>query len=133
MKANLKNYRQSPRKVRLIADLIRGKMVSRALPSLGLLGKRAAGPIKKLLLSAVANAKNNDKTDAEHLFIKEIRIDEGPTLKRIRARARGSAHPIRKRTSHISIVLGEREIKDAVKKEEHPIEASKKEVVKLKK
>lgn len=107
MKAVLRNYRQSPRKVRLLVDLIRGKKVSRALPVLSIISKRAAGPIKKLLESAIANAKNNDNISEDALFVKEIRVDEGPTLKRIRARARGSAFAIRKRTSHILITLGE--------------------------
>ncbi|MEX0933923.1 MAG: 50S ribosomal protein L22 [Candidatus Paceibacterota bacterium] len=109
MKALLKNHRQSPRKVRLIADLIRGKKVPEALALLGFVPKRAALPVKKLLLSAVANAKNKEGKKESDLIVKEIRVDEGPTLKRIRARARGSAHPIRKRTSHISVALGEKE------------------------
>jgi len=118
MKAYLRNYRQSPRKVRLLADLIRGKDVSRALPVLDVLSKRAALPVKKLLESAIANATNNEGVSKESLFVKEIRVDEGPTLKRIRPRARGSAHPIRKRTSHIMIVLGENEKVAPVKSKE---------------
>ena len=112
MKAFLKNYRQSPRKVRLLADLIRNKDVSKACALLDTVGKRAAVPVKKLLNSAVANAKHNNKTTAEQLFIKEIRVDEGPTLKRIRPRARRSAYLIRKRTSRIQITLEERKEKD---------------------
>ena len=110
MKALLKNYRQSPRKVRLIADLIRQKDVSTARTLLDTISKRAAPQIKKLLESAVANARHDyNKTDEGSLYVKEIRVDEGPTLKRRRARARGSSYLIRKRTSHISLTLGERE------------------------
>lgn len=115
MKAFLKNYRQSPRKVRLIADLIRGKRAIDALTSLRFAGKRAASPIKKLLESAIANAKENNKLDKENLFIKEIRVDQGVTLKRHRPRAHGRSTPINKRTSHVNIVLGEK-IKSPVKK-----------------
>ncbi len=106
MKAVLRNYRQSPRKVRLIADLVRGKEVVRAIPILNAVSKRAALPVRKLIDSAVANAKGQGVA-ATDLTIKEIRVDEGPTLKRIMPRARGSAAPIRKRTSHVSVVLGE--------------------------
>lgn len=123
MKAVLRNYRQSPRKVRLLADLIRGKKVSRALPVLRVVSKRAAEPMKKLLESAIANAKNNDNISEDMLFVKEVRVDEGPTLKRIRARARGSAFAIRKRTSHISIVL---EQDKKIEKEEPKINKDKK-------
>ncbi len=116
MKSFLKNYRQSPRKVRLVAGLIRRRSVSRARILLDTAPKRAAVPMKKLLESAVANAKhNNSKTSEENLFIKEIRVDEGPTLKRSRARARRAAYVIRKRTSRISLALGEREKKKEVK------------------
>lgn len=105
--AQLSNYRQSPRKVRLIADLVRGKKVSHVLPMLDLLGKRAALPVKKLIQSAGANAVHNDGLDKDTLFIEEIRVDEGFTLKRHRARARGRAFPIRKRTSHVFVRLAE--------------------------
>ena len=112
MKAFLKNYRQSPRKVRLVADLIRRRSISRARILLDTAPKRAAIQMKKLLESAVANAKHNDnKTSEENLYIKEIRVDEGPTLKRMRPRARRAAYVIRKRTSRISLTLGEREEK----------------------
>ena len=107
MKAFLKNYRQSPRKVRHVADLLRGEKIGRALILLNSLSKKAALPVKKLLESAVANAKHNDNADEDRLFVKEIQVNEGVTLKRLKPRARGAAHPIRKRTSHISIVLSE--------------------------
>jgi large subunit ribosomal protein L22 len=106
MKSFLKNYRQSSRKVRLVTDLVRGKSVSRAESQLKFLNKRASKVVNKLLDSAVANAKGNNSANKDDLYIKEIRVDEGPTLKRIRARARGSAFQIRKRTSNIALELG---------------------------
>ena len=105
MQAFLKNYRQSPRKVRLVADLIRSKDVKTARMLLATVPKRAALPMKKLLDSAVSNAKK-DNGNEDTLFVKEIRVDAGPTLKRTMPRARGSAYIIRKRTSRISLVLG---------------------------
>ncbi len=110
MKAFLKNYRQAPRKVRLVAGLIRGKSVSQAIAELDFLAKRAGLPIKKLLLSAVANAKQTG-SDAENLFIKELRVDKGITMKRMMPAAMGSGHRINKRTSHLNILLGERVVK----------------------
>lgn len=107
MKAVLTNYRQSPRKVRLVTDLVKGKSVDQAIALLTFSGKRAGDPIQKLIRSAVANAKTNNKADGE-LFIKEFRVDEGITLKRSMPRARGSAFPIKKRQSHVLLVLGER-------------------------
>jgi len=106
MKAFLKNYRQSPRKVRLVAGLVRGKGVSQAVVSLDFLAKRAGLPIKKLLLSAVANAKQSGVQE-ENLFVKEIRVDKGVTMKRMMPAAMGSGHKINKRTSHLYITLGE--------------------------
>lgn len=106
MKANLKNYRQSPRKVRLVADLVRGKKVSQALLELNYLPKRATEVMTKLISSAVANAKNNFKVSADDLVIKEISVDQGVTLKRYRPRARGVAKRINKRTSNIALTLG---------------------------
>ena len=107
MKAFLKNYRQSPRKVRLVAGLIRGKKVSEAIAELDFLAKRAGLPIKKLLLSAVANAKQKG-IEMENLFIKEIRVDKGIVMKRMMPAAMGTGHRINKRTSHITLALAER-------------------------
>jgi large subunit ribosomal protein L22 len=107
MKAVLKNYRQSPRKVRLIATLIQGKDVTRALAELDLLIKRGALPVKKILASAAANAVTQGKK-IEDLIVKEAVVNPGVTLKRSRPRARGRAFPILKRSSHISITLGEK-------------------------
>ncbi len=110
MKAFLKNYRQSPRKVALVAELIKGKRVAEALILLENLPKRASLPIKKLLLSAVANAKTKEVSE-ENLFVENITVDKGIVLKRIMPRARGSASRINKRTSHVTLVLAEKEVK----------------------
>jgi large subunit ribosomal protein L22 len=106
--ASLNNYRQSPRKVRLVADLIRGKSVNHALTTLDHLPKRATEALSGLLNSAVANAKNNFSLDQDNLYIKEIQVNVGVTMKRRMPRARGSAFPINKRTSHVSLTLAER-------------------------
>lgn len=103
--ASLKNYRISPRKVRVVADLIRGKSAILARQILLHADKKAKNPLNDLLASAVANAKHNFKIDAESLIVKEIRVDQGYVLKRHRPVSRGSAHPIKKRTSHVSITL----------------------------
>jgi len=105
MKAELKNYRQSPRKVRLVADAIRGKKVATALTALDFLGKRAAQPFAKLINSAVANAAHNNKANTEALVVKSVSVTKGPTLKRIRPRSRGMANRINKRTSILKVEL----------------------------
>jgi len=99
-RAELKNYRQSPRKVRLVADVIRGKSVSEALTLLDFVPKRASLPIKKLLASALANSGKKDD-----LIVKTVEVNAGPILYRRRSRSRGMANPIRKRTSRVRIVL----------------------------
>ena len=103
MKATLATYRQSPRKVRLLADLIRGRKVIDALTRLQFADKRAAPIVAKLLNSAVANASATHKSD--ELFVKEVQVNQGVTMKRSMPRARGSAARINKRTSHIDIIL----------------------------
>lgn len=105
MKAILRSYRQAPRKVRLVANLIKGKTAERALVELDVLPKRAALPVKKLLLSAIANAKENSKIEIQNLFVKEVRVDQGQILKRSMPKAHGSASPIHKHTSHIMLEL----------------------------
>ena len=105
MKAFLRHYRQSPRKVRLVARLIRGKQVDEALQNLQFLPKRAGKPIQKLLASAVANAANNFGADRETLFVKDVRVDEGTVMKRYMPRAFGRASVIKKRSSKISLSL----------------------------
>lgn len=107
-KAHLRYLRIAPRKVRLVADSIRGKSVREAERGLKFMAQKSALPILKLLRSAIANAKNNFSIGAEKLFVKKITVDKGPILKRIMPRARGSASPIHKHTSHISITLTEK-------------------------
>jgi len=102
--ALLKTYRQSPRKVRLVADLVRGVSVEEALNRLRFSDKRAAEQVAKVIVSALANAKDIGQ-DRSELRVAEIRVDEGPTLQRSRPRAQGRAFPIRKRTSHIFVRL----------------------------
>ncbi len=107
MKAFLKNYRQSPRKVRLVADLVKGKSVEESMVALDFLVKRAGTPIKKLLVSAVSNAKQMG-VEVENLFIKELRVDKGIVMKRMMPRAMGRGARINKRTSHITLLLEQR-------------------------
>jgi large subunit ribosomal protein L22 len=107
MKAILTNYRQSPRKVRLVTSLIQGKNVDRAIRELDLLIKRGSLPVKKVLMSAVANAIAQGK-NRENLIVKEAVTNEGMVLKRMMPRARGRGFPILKRSSHISITLSEK-------------------------
>lgn len=114
IKAKAKHIRISPRKVRLVADVIRGLNTNKALEQLKFVNKNATRPIEKLLRSAIANAVNNFELDENNLYIKEIKVDEGKTLKRWMPRAHGRATPIRKRTSHIDISLAE--VKDSGKK-----------------
>ncbi|KKS41070.1 50S ribosomal protein L22 [Candidatus Kuenenbacteria bacterium RIFCSPLOWO2_12_FULL_42_13] len=105
--AKLRYFRQSPKKVRLVADSIRGLAVLRARTNLQFAPNFAATPLLKLLNSAIANGEHNFQLKKENLFIKEIRVDQGPALKRWRPRAFGRASGIRKETSHVLIVLGE--------------------------
>lgn len=114
VQAQLRHLRIAPRKVRLIADAIRGKQVSTAQTILSFTTKKAALSLLKLLNSAVANAKNNLKLEPANLFISKIEVNEGPKLKRWRPRARGRAYEIQKKTSHIILVLDEN--KKTVKK-----------------
>ncbi len=105
IKASLKNFRQSPRKVRSVANLVRGKSVVSALNTLNFLSKKSADPLYSLLQSALANAKNTYNLEKEGLMIKELRVDTGVTLKRRMPRARGTAYPINKRCSNVLLVL----------------------------
>jgi large subunit ribosomal protein L22 len=106
--AKAKNIRMSPRKVRLVIDVIRGMDVARAQTQLRFLKKAAALPVLKLLNSAVANAEHNFRLRKEDLHVKTITADGGPVIKRWTPKAFGRAAPIRKRTSHITLVLDER-------------------------
>lgn len=107
MKAILKNYRQSPRKVRLIADLVRGKSVKDALATLQFVEKRAAEPFAKVIKSAAANATHAGK-NVDSLTITKVSVDKGVVYKRFMPRARGSASRINKRNSHITVELGDK-------------------------
>ena len=115
--AKLNNLRMAPRKVRLVVDLVRGKKTDKAQNILSF-GKRAAAvPVLKLLNSAIANAKNNFQLDPDNLYIFKITVDGGPILKRWRARSRGQAFEIQKKTSHVTIVLEEIEAGKKLNKE----------------
>lgn len=109
-RAIAKYIRMSPRKVRRVADLVRGKNVGDAINILHFIQKSASRPLEKVIRSAVSNMLNiesSSKVDPDELFIKEIRVDEGVTLKRFRAASMGRAVRIRKRTSHISVIVAE--------------------------
>lgn len=107
--ATLKNTHLSPQKLRLMADLIRGLPVDRALNILSFSNKKAAPIIKKVLESAVANAEHNDGADIDALKISAIWVDQGRAMKRLRPRARGRADSILKRTSHVTVTVAEAE------------------------
>ncbi|WZX99916.1 50S ribosomal protein L22 [Bacillus sp. FSL W7-1360] len=106
-KAVAKQVRIAPRKVRLVIDLIRGKQVGEAIAILKHTPKAASPVVEKLLNSAVANAEHNYEMEPNSLYISEVFVDEGPTLKRFRPRAQGRASRINKRTSHITLVVKE--------------------------
>lgn len=108
VKASLNYLRIGPRKVRLVADLLKGKAIAVVLAQLKFLPKAATLPIQKLILSAVANAENNWQLKRENLYIKQILVNSGPVLHRWRPRAMGRATPIRKRTSHLTVILDEK-------------------------
>lgn len=109
VRAQAKHVRQSPYKVRRVLDLVRGLPVDEARVVLDFTNRKAAVSIKKVLDSAIANAEHNFALDAEELYVQQAYADEGPTLKRWRPRARGRATKIRKRTSHITIVVADHE------------------------
>jgi len=104
--ATLKHLRMSPRKVRVVGDAIRGVPVGKALDYLHFSKKVAAKPMYKLLKSAIVNATQEKGVDVDHLFVKELQVNGGPMWKRWLPRAKGSASPILKRTSHVTVVLG---------------------------
>ena len=106
--AKARHVRIAPRKVRLVMDMVRGKPVDEALRTLGLVRKAASPVIAKVIKSAVANAENNHEMNTEGLVVTRAFVDEGPTLKRFMPRAMGRATMIRKRTSHITVVLSEK-------------------------
>ncbi len=106
--AKLKMARVSPQKARLIADQIRGLPAEKALNTLAFSTRGAAGLIRKVLESAIANAEHNEGADVDELRVQTIFVNEGPTLKRMKARAKGSANRILKRTSHIHVSVADR-------------------------
>ncbi len=101
MRASVSNFRISPRKVRLVANLVKGKKVAEAVATLQFLTKRSSHPLAKLIKSAEANAGKK-----ENLVVKDVRVDKGVTLKRMMPRAHGRGARINKRTSHIEVILG---------------------------
>lgn len=122
VKAKARFIRMSPRKTRLLVGLIRGRSVAEARKQLQFSQKDAATPVLKLLNSAVANAEHNFKLDTSSMIVKEAFVDEGPVMYRYTPRAQGRATPIRKRMSHITIVIGDKEAEvvknvEAVKEE----------------
>ena len=108
-KAYLRHARISPRKVQIVLDLIRNKPVEEATAILALTPKAASEPLAKLLKSAIANAENNFNMDKKNLYVAECFVCPGPMLKRIRPRAQGRAFRVMKRTSHVTMVLREKE------------------------
>ena len=109
VRAQAKYVRITPRKAREVVDLIRGKSVADARSTLFFANRAAAQVIAKVLNSAVANAENNDNLSVDDLYVKEARVDEGPTLKRWQFRAMGRVNRIRKRSSHITVAVDQRE------------------------
>ncbi len=108
VKASLKYARVGAQKARLVVDVVRGKDVNLALKSLTFMNKKTAVLVKKLIESAVANAENKKVVDVDNLYVKSIWVDQGPVFKRFRPRAQGRAFGVRKKTSHINVVLDER-------------------------
>lgn len=108
VKASLNYARVGAQKARLVADVVRGKDVNEAVKTLTFLNKKTALLIKKLIESAVANAEYKKVMDIDNLYVKSIWVDQGPVLKRFRPRAQGRAFGVRKKTSHINVVLEEK-------------------------
>ncbi|PIU54606.1 MAG: 50S ribosomal protein L22 [Deltaproteobacteria bacterium CG07_land_8_20_14_0_80_38_7] len=106
--AKIKHIRMTPRKMRVVANQIRGKEIQKAIDYLQFCKRRAAGPILKLVKSAVANATHKGDVDIDNLYIKKLTVDDGPTMRRWLPRARGIATKILKRTSHVTVELGEK-------------------------
>ena len=111
VKASARYVRIAPRKVRVVIDLVRGKSVNEALALLKFVPKRASVPVAKVIASAAANAEHNFNLNKDNLIISKAYVDQGPTLKRYHPRQRGQAFPILKRTSHITVVVKEKEAK----------------------
>lgn len=107
--ARLRNLRIAPRKVRIVADIVRGQPVDKALATLIYTPKAASKPVEKLIRSAISNAEqlSSNQVDVDRLVVKTIFVDQGPTMRRFRPRAQGRATRIRKRTSHVTVVLSD--------------------------
>lgn len=130
VKAHLRQLRISPRKVRLVVDIIRGMEVDKALEQLSYIPKRASGPVAKLLESAVASAEHDFKISRKDLYVSKIIVEEGTTLKRMMPRAMGRSFPIAKRTSHITLMLdkkAELPAKEAIEETKSEVRESDKE------
>ena len=108
VKASLSYARVGAQKARLVADLVRGKNVGEAIKTLTFLNKKTALMLKKIIESAVANAEHKKVIDVDNLYVKTVWVDAGPVFKRFRPRAQGRAFGIRKKTSHINVILDER-------------------------
>ena len=108
VKAKLRNSRIGSQKARIVADMVRGKDVSEALKMLAFMPQKPAGLIKKLIESAVANAEQKKTVDVDTLYVKHLSVDMGPSLSRFRPRAQGRATPIKRKSSHINVILDER-------------------------
>lgn len=108
-RATLRYLRIAPRKVRAVADVIRGQQVEKALAVLDFTNRAAAAPLARMLRAALANAANSADVDLDALHVREIHVDQGPTIKRYRPRAMGRATQIQKKTSHVSLLLDEGE------------------------
>ena len=122
MKASLQNYHQAPRKVRLVADLIRGKSVPMARVALSFLPKKSGPAIAKLLESAVSNARfSNDSVDIDALFVTKLTVDKGMTLKRVRQFKQGRAGRIHKIMSIVNLELGHTPLKSSISKKSKPV------------
>lgn len=106
--AKLRFARISPQKCRLVADQVRGKPVEQALQILAFSPKKAAGIVKKVLESAIANAEHNEGADIDELKVSRIFVDEGPTMRRWKPRAKGRVNHILKRTSHLTVMVGDK-------------------------
>jgi large subunit ribosomal protein L22 len=108
VKAKLRNTRVGSQKARILADLVRGKGVDEAIRILSFMPQKPAGLIKKLIESAVANAEQKKVVDVDNLYVKHLSVDMGPSMRRFRPRAQGRATQIKRKSSHINLILDER-------------------------
>src|SRR6056300_1721128 len=130
MKAHLKNVRISPKKVNLVADIVRKMNADKAIAILNYTPKKAARILSKLIASAVANAKNNQGKDSSNLMIEEVKVSKGLTIKRFNPISRGRAHPINKFCSHIHVILKEENAQPEKAEVKSPAKTAKKAEIK---